>query len=217
MALGSGSKHNGTRDRALVQAVDAAGQVSGAPREANLAPLYDALREQLAGRDLNVEGIALRDGAAGAELLVFHRGQERGQTNTIFRLDAARAIEALRVGGSVDRSVLLGAHEVDLGTLGGERLGFADAQVLADGRIAFVASAESASLSGNGTIRGSAVGLLDASFALQALRPLDGPPRKLEGMQATRDFGAGGALAFTLVTDPDDPARAAELLRVDLG
>ncbi len=213
VAFGSGSKANGTRDRALVQAVDGAGALSGAPVEADLGPLYDALRRQLADRALNVEGLALRDGAAGAELLVFHRGQDAGQVNTIFRLDATRAIEALRAGGRLDSAALLGAHQLDLGTIGGQQLGFADAHVLADGRVAFVASGERA----DGTITGSVVGLLDSSFAVLALRPLDGPARKVEGLQPTRTLDpTASATSFTLVTDPDDAARAAEVLVVDL-
>lgn len=216
VAFGSGSKDNGTRDRALVQAVNGAGQVVGAPVEASLAPLYDELDRRLP-LGPNVEGMALRDGAAGAELLVFHRGKLAGDVNTIFRLDAVRALDALRGGRSLGGDLVLGQHQVDLGELGGERLGFADAVALDDGSIAFVASAEGDDGSGDGPIRGSVVGLMDANFTVRVLRPLDGPARKVEGiLPATHVDPAATASRFTLVTDADDPAAPSEVLSVDL-
>lgn len=217
VAFGSGSKDDHTRDRALVQQVDASGATSGAPAEASLTGLYKELRSRLP-MGTNIEGLALRDGADGAELLVFHRGRLDGDANTIFRLDAARAIDALRDGGKLHGDLVLGQTQVDLGSLHGERLGFADAKVLDDGRIAFVASAEgSDDANGNGEIKGTAVGILDASFAVQSLRPLDGPPRKVEGIELTSKLDpTASATSLTLVTDPDDAAAAAELLTVDL-
>lgn len=216
VALGSGSKPNGTRDRALAQPVDAAGQVLGAPIEASLGSLYDELDRRLP-LGPNVEGVALRDGAAGAELLLFHRGKLAGDVNAVFRLDAARALDALRGGRSLGADLVLGAHHVDLGMLGGERLGFADAVALEDGSIAFVASAEGEDGSGDGPIKGSVIGLMDANFTVRALRPLDGPPRKVEGiLPATHVDPAAPASRFTLVTDADDPTVPSEVLSVDL-
>jgi hypothetical protein len=60
--------------------------------------------------------------------------------------------------------------------------------------------------------------VLGADLTLQALRPLTGPARKVEGLELTRELDASApATSFTLVTDPDDPATAAEVLTVDLG
>jgi hypothetical protein len=217
VAFGSGSKDNGSRARALAQGVDAAGAAIGAPREVSIAPLLAELDRQLPLTP-NLEGLALREGAAGQELLVFHRGKIAGDVNVVFRLDAARAIDALRAGRPLDGSLVTGRHEVDLGSLGGERLGFADARALADGRIAFIASAEGGDSSGDGEIKGSVVGILDAAFGVQALRPLTGPARKVEGIELTTLLDPkASATSFTLVTDPDDPTQAAEVLTVDLG
>lgn len=216
VAFGSGSKDDGTRSRALVQAVDGAGAVVGRPGEASLAPLYAELDRRLP-LGPNVEGLAMRAGAAGAELLVFHRGKVHGDVNVIFRLDAARAIDALRAGRPLDAGLVLGEHHVDLGELGGERLGFADAVSLGDGSVAFVASAEGEDGSGDGPIKGSVIGLLDANFTVTALRPLDGPPRKVEGiLPAAHVDPSAPHSRFTLVTDADDPAVPSEVLSVDL-
>jgi hypothetical protein len=217
VAFGSGSKANGSRSTALVQALDGAGARVGGPVSADLAPLYAGLAQRLP-MGINVEGLALRDGAQGAELLVFHRGRLPGDANTIFRLDAARAIEALRGGRALQADLLLGQQRVDLGTLRGQPLGFADARALADGRIAFVASAEGEDGSGDGPVLGSVVGILDANLAVTVLRPLTGPARKVEGIELTRELDrSASATSFTLVTDPDDPSAAAEVLTVDLG
>jgi hypothetical protein len=214
VSFGSGSKKH--RDRALTQAVDASGSPVGGPRESSLKALYAELDSRLPLQP-NIEGLALRDGAAGAELLVFHRGKLAEDVNTIFRLDAARVVEALRAGQPVPADVVLGQTSIELGSLGGHRLGFADARVLGDGRIAFAASAEGSDAVGDGTITGSAVGILDSEFNVQVLRPLTGPARKVEGLELTQRFDpSASATSFTLVTDPDDPAKASEVLTVDL-
>ena len=214
VSFGSGSK--GGRDRALVQEIDAAGSPVGRPVESKLTSLYEALDARLPLQP-NIEGLALRQGASGAELLVFHRGKMDTDVNTIFRLDATRTLAALRSGAAVPADGVLGQTSVDLGSLGGERLGFADARVLADGRIAFVASAEGTDAAGDGPIKGSVVGVLDANFAVQVLRPLSGPARKVEGLELTRALDpSASATSFTHVTDPDDPAKAGEVLTVDL-
>ncbi len=215
VSFGSGS--NAGRDRALVQSIDAQGAPVGKPVEASLAKLYAELDRRLPLQP-NIEGLAMRDAAAGAELLVFHRGKLDTDVNTIFRLDAARTLAALRAGTSVPADVVLGQTSVELGSLDGERLGFTDARVLSDGRIAFVASAEGADAVGDGPIMGSVVGVLDANFAVQVLRPLTGPARKVEGLELSRALDpAASATSFTLVTDPDDPAQAGEVLTIDLG
>lgn len=214
VAFGSGSAKN--RDRALVQSVNASGAAVGAPVAADLAPLFAALDGRLPLRP-NFEGLALRQGAQGAELLLFHRGKTASDVNMVFRLHAARTIAALRAGAAVPADVVLGQAAVDLGMLDGDRLGFADARTLPDGRIAFVASAEGSDATGDGPIKGSVVGILDSSFAVQALRPLSGPARKVEGLELTRELDrTASPTSFTLVTDPDDPTSAAEVLTVDV-
>ena len=215
VAFGSGSKND--RQRAFSQLVSATGEVVGPPVAASLTPLYTEFDRRLPLQP-NIEGIALRDGAKGAELLVFHRGKLDGDVNTIFRLDAARVLAALRAGQPVPADTVLGQTSLDLGTLGGARLGFADAQVLPDGRIAFTASSEGNDATGDGVIFGSVVGILGADLAVQVMRPLTGPARKVEGLERTSLLDpTASPTSFTLVTDPDDPTQAAEVLTVDLG
>ena len=215
VAFGSGSKAD--RSRVLVQDIDADGTVAARPVEGSVAPLFAAF-DKVLPLEPNIEGLALRQGAAGAELLAFHRGKQAGDVNTIFRLDATRVLDALRAGRPVGADALLGHQSIELGTLGGERLGFADATALPDGRIAFVASAEGGEGVGDGTIKGSVLGVLGADLTLQSLRPLTGPARKVEGLERTRELDpAASPTSFTLVTDPDEPTVAAEVLTVDVG
>lgn len=214
VAFGSGSTKD--RNRAVVQDVTASGRALGSPREVDLLPLYRALAPHLP-LGPNIEGLAYRDTAAGAELLLFHRGKLAGDRNTIFRLDAAAAADALRSGAPIPPSALRGTQVVELGSLGGARLGFADATTLPDGRIAFVASAEGSDSTSDGEIHGSAVGVLGANLGVQQLHPLTGPARKVEGIElASRVDATAPPSRFVLVTDPDDPKQPTERLVVDL-
>ncbi len=217
VAFGSGSADDGTRDSALAQHVDATGTAVGKPQRASLKHLYSSLGKHLP-HGVNIEGLALRDAAQGPELLAFHRGQLAGDHNTIFRLDAARAVDALQHGDDLGKDLVLGSVAIDLGTLGGAPLGFADAKTLADGRIVFVASAEGAPINdADGPILGSVVGILDHDLNVQSLRPLTGPARKVEGIELARALDPTAPVdEFVLVTDPDDPKLASEVLRVRL-
>ncbi|MCW2961659.1 MAG: hypothetical protein JWM90_2046 [Thermoleophilia bacterium] len=215
LAIASGSAPQG-RDTGVLQAIDSTGRALGAPRTVNFGLLYDALAGGLPAQ-LNLEGAAVRGAGASAELLLFHRGHGVGNVNKVFILDAAEAIGAARQGKPVPTSALRSEHRVELGTLGGHPLGFSDARALPDGRILFSASAEGSSGSGDGAIIGSAVGFLNAQLGVESLRPLTGPPRKVEGIELARSIDpTASPTAVTLVTDPDDPAAGTEVLRVDL-
>lgn len=213
-AVPSGSTNE--RRRAVAWVKDAAGH-PGAPRVIDLAPLHARLAAAING-NLNIEGMAFRTGAHGPELLLFQRAQRPGDPSAVFLLDAAAVARQIASRGSVDGDVLRQVHAVDLGELDGMPLGFADARALPDGSIAFLASAERGSSTSDGAILGSAIGLLDASFGVRALRMLDGPARKTEGLELASAFDArAGAREFIVVTDPDDPGAASEVLSVDLG
>ncbi|MCW2925398.1 MAG: hypothetical protein JWM98_2802 [Thermoleophilia bacterium] len=215
--VGFGSGSSATRERGVVTPIGAMGKPVGPARPFDLHELYAALDAKLPLQP-NIEGATLRDSKDGAELLLFHRGKEQGDLNTVFVLDAAAALGAAAAGTPIPASALRAQHDVDLGSLGGERLGFADARTLPDGRIAFLASSEGEDATGDGAIHGSVVGMLDANFAVTALRPLTGPARKAEGIERTRALdGTSPNSNFTLVTDPDDPDKPTELLTVDLG
>lgn len=214
LALGSGSSPD--RNRGVAQQTDARGRAVGAPRVVDLRGLYAELDARLPLQP-NVEGAAWVDGARGAELLLLHRAKVARDVNTIFRLDGAAVLQALRSGGPIPASALRAQVGIDLGTLGGERLGFADARTLPDGRVVFVASAEGSQATGDGPIRGSVIGMLDPDLRVTALRPLAGPPRKVEGIEIARELDASApADRFVLVTDPDEPSHPTELLTVDM-
>lgn len=214
VAFGSGSKAD--RAAGILQDVDAAGSPVGAPRPIDFAPLYSALSAAVP-MGLNLEGAALRDGRTGHELVLLHRGKLDGDANTVFVVDADAVIRAARSGAAVPASALRSSHTVELGRLNGERLAFSDAHALADGRIAFVASAESGGALGNGKIVGSAVGVLDETLTHATLRPLAGPARKVEGIEHARVLDpAAPADRFVAVTDADDDAAASELLTFEL-
>jgi len=215
LAVGSGSSPD--RHRAALQQLDAAGAPIGAARAIDLTEIYHAIDERLPLQP-NIEGALVRHGAGGPELLLLHRGKAAGDRNVIFVLDGAQALGSAARTGSIPAASLRSAHEIDLGTIGGERLGFSDARALPDGRIAFTASGEGGDGSGDGAIRGSAFGIMDANFGVTALRPLAGPPRKVEGLAPTAELDpTASPTSWTLVTDPDDPERGTELLGVDLG
>ncbi|MCW2927375.1 MAG: hypothetical protein JWM86_1343 [Thermoleophilia bacterium] len=213
-AAGSGSSES--RHRGLLFELDAKGAATRRPKTVDLAPLHAALAKRLP-MGVNIEGMALRDGAAGQELLLFHRGQIAGDRNVVFTLDAIDAMAALRNDRPIPASAIRGEHVIDLGEYDGAPLGFADARALPDGRIAFIASAEASTERGDGAILGSVVGTLDRDLAVTSLRPLMGVPRKAEGIELARRFDArADANDIVLVTDPDDPAKPAEVLRATL-
>jgi hypothetical protein len=97
-----------------------------------------------------------------------------------------------------------------LGALDGVELGFTDAVALPDGRWLFSAAAEARANSvADGPCAGSVIGLVGADGALQSMRRLNGPG-KVEGIDARV---IGRDIELCLVTDADDPARAAWLWR----
>ena len=210
-AAGSGSKDS--RHRGVVQDISAAGAPVGAPRMIDLGELHARMATELPG-GVNVEGMALHTARSGAsELVLLQREQDGDAPNRLFRVDGPSVLAALRDGAAIPARALLGSVPVDLGSLHGVRLGFADATALPDGRIAFAASAEAA----DGSILGSAIGMLDRDLRVTALRPLAGAPRKIEGIElASRIDPTAAPTAFVLVTDPDDADRATERLTVDL-
>lgn len=217
VGFGSGSSKNDSRAGALVQEVDREGFAVGPARRADLSPLYNELSKRLPS-GLNIEGVAMREGVYGSELLLLHRGRKAGDPNTIFVLDAEQAVLALRKAKTLDLTMLRSSHEVSLGNLNGVQLGFSDAISLPDGQIAFTASAEASDdHAADGRILGSVIGTIDSSFRVTSIRALEGPARKVEGLVQSKLIDAHAPTTqFTLVTDPDDPQRAAEVLAVDL-
>jgi hypothetical protein len=207
--LGLGSGSTDQRTRGFVQALDSSGLPTGTPRILDLTDLYKRIDHDVAGT-LNIEGVVVH----GGDALLFHRGNSKGGRNAIARVAAARLLAGSE-SEKVDGSALRGVVPYELGSIDGVPLTFADACGLPDGRIIFLASAEDTDSAHNdGPIVGTAVGIIGADGALGKMWNIEGPPRKLEGIDVS--FAADGAPQMALVSDHDDPKIPAELLRATL-
>ncbi|MDB5099587.1 MAG: hypothetical protein JWM80_4008 [Cyanobacteria bacterium RYN_339] len=194
--VGSGSKPN----RCCWATLDLA---AGAVKLTEHPALYAAIAEALGGPP-NLEGAVV----AGNRLRLFHRGDGAGNgTNVV--LDLPWDPETGAAPRVVERRAF------DLGAVAGVALTFTDATCLPDGRILYLAAAEDTpNAVDDGRVVGAAIGILAGDAVRWApLLEADGSPsvRKIEGVALAAD-GLGGYL----VTDADDPALPAELLRFAL-
>ena len=209
VALGSGSSPK--RERLVSIAADERGSVE----VIEAGELYAELRVHAGARgaELNIEGAVVQ----GARLRLLQRGNgKHGSTpwNAILDLELAGFLHWLDDRGARPRVQRI--LEVELGAIGGVPLGFTDATVMADGRLAFLACAEdSADVVSDGPVLGCRFGWLDAddrSAVTTVVLDADGTPTglKLEGIEARE----GGSSVFDVVADmdrPDEPALMAEL------
>lgn len=166
-------------------------------RTVDFADLFDALRSYFPA--LNIEGAV----ALGDELLLF----QRGAPNACARFALAPVLDGIAAG----RLGALAPRRIDtfeLGAIGSVPLTFTDACALPDGRVLFCAAAEDTDNPyDDGFFGGAALGAIDAG-RLAWIEPLE-CAAKVEGIDAiVRD----GAIHALLVTDADDPNRAALLL-----
>lgn len=196
--LGIGSGSGPKRDRGFAWDLEADGSLLGEPREVDLSPAYELLRDEIC--DLNVEGAAV----LGEELLLFHRGNDSASGNAIARLSLPRAIESMRGDLRVDVEEIASLKAYELGELDGVQLCFSDATPLGDGHVVFTASAEDS----DGAIHGSVIGLLAADGEVRRLRRID-RKWKVEGVHATADTGV---LDLLFVCDQDDSDTPSPLL-----
>lgn len=204
-ALGSGSTR--ARERIAVLEPNGSVQLFAAPS------FYEALRAEtaFAGSELNVEGIALFEGA----LVLFQRGNgaphgELSPRDATARvsLDAWRAFVA---GGPVAPLEEITAW--DLGSIDGVRLTFTDG-VGAFGALHYLAAAEaSPDAVADGPVVGVALGTLGETPRYTIVEDERGPfLGKAEGLA----FDPSDRRRAYLVVDRDDPDRAAELCTVEL-
>jgi hypothetical protein len=204
LALGSGSKPN--RETAVLIALDVQGMPNGRMAVVDLSALYAPLRKRFV--DLNIEGALVVSG----ELLLLQRGNKGDAPNACVRFDwnlMAPWLAGVQTQPPAAKSVQL----MNLGHVDGVPLGFTDGAALHGGTWAFTAVAENTDNSyKDGACMASAIGTVGADGNLLQLRRLDGAP-KVEGLAVLSD---SGDWVFTLVTDPDDPASAAQLLQVRL-
>lgn len=199
VALGSGSTPQ--RDNGVALVLDAQGRPTKDLRRFALTALYQPLRSALG--EINIEGAFMQ----GDGLVLLHRGGQGGADNAVLRLQRAQLVAAIDGRGGIGPAPRI--EHLALGTLDGVPLGFTDGAALSGGGWVFCAAAEDTSNSyADGACTGGAIGIVDAAGELSALRRL-GSKHKPEGI-AVREHRDG--LDLCLVTDADDPARAAELL-----
>ncbi len=198
LSVGSGSSER--RQRGVLVPVE-----GGEPRPFDLTPLYQELARQLP--DLNIEGVAIQ----GQLVRMVHRGNSAGGTNAVIDLDATRFFRSIAETGAVGPESLQSVRPVDLGQLSGVTLTFTDLAPTPDGHFLFTASAENTDNPyDDGAVLGSVLGRMDRDGTVRDLRLLEGQV-KVEGV----DVAADGQVR--LVTDADDPHRAAEVFSLEAG
>lgn len=203
LALGSGSGDE--RNRGSLIPLKEEGTPTGDFQVVELGTLYERLRTKLG--ELDIEGAAV----VGDTLLLLQRGGDDGR-NARIDLDLQQVHDALARGEALPPSSVGQVENYDLGQLRGVKLCFSDASPLPDGRMAFIASAET-SAGGVDKYVGSAVGIMDAEGAIVMSEPVDHEV-KLEGLSArVRD---DDRLEILMVSDADDPSMPSSLLQAEL-
>jgi len=204
LALGSGSRPN--RETGVLVALDVVGQPNGRMATLDLGGLYAPLHKRFA--DLNIEGALVVSG----ELLLLQRGNLADPHSACIRYDwnqIAPWLAGLQPQPPAAKSV----QRMDLGHVDGVPLTLTDGTPLHGGAWAFAAVAESTDDSyADGACVASAVGIVLPDGQVRQVHLLHGAP-KVEGLAVLSD---GSDWVFTMVTDPDDPQQAAQLLQLRL-
>jgi hypothetical protein len=202
LALGSGSgKH---RRRGALLKIGARGRVIGRACTIEAEQLYARLAQNFS--DLNLEGGWISQG----RLHLLQRGNKGGSPNAVLQWDAAAVMRSMLRDGALPDSDPIHVRELDLGDAHGVPLCFTDASPLADDSWVFSAVAENTINSySDGACMGAAVGCVNARGRLRWIKPVQ-PTYKIEGIDAEL---INGKLQALLVTDADDPAVPASLLK----
>ena len=208
--LGSGSLS--ARERVVVVRPDGA-----APKVRRASGFFRSLRAMpgFAGRSLNIEGAVCQRG----QIRLFQRGNgatslEQPAVNAIGDMPLDAFLAWLDDDGPVPS--LTAVTQVEVGSAGGVPFGFTDGAVLTDGRLAFIACAESTSdVTSDGPVTGVRFGILDDDGLIRVadIEDPDGRPvaLKLEGIEARPDEPR----RFDVVADldrTDEPALIGELV-----
>lgn len=196
IALGSGSTPQ--RDFAYVLELDASGRPRGRARCASLAPLYDRIRAELGG--INIEAGFVQDDV----LILVHRAHAGAPFNARVTVALSALPGLLREDLSAPAPAI-GIVPLDLGGLDGVPLGITDAARSADGGWVFSAVAEDvANAYDDGACTGSVLGQFDGEGRLMRMCRIEGGP-KVEGVAFATDT------ELWLATDADDPAQPSAL------
>lgn len=208
LVLGSGSLP--ARERIVVLDAD------GGARLVVASALYASMRQErgFSGRQLNVEG-ALRD---GQRLVLFSRGNAAALAtddgfDASVELDVSALERYLEAPAEREPPRLESLTQYRLGQIDAVRLTLTDA-ALRDGKRYYVAAAEaSPDAVADGQVLGASFGVLDDDPRYALIEAEDGSllRDKVEGL--AEGAAAGEWLA---ITDPDDPARPAELLTLQI-
>jgi hypothetical protein len=169
LALGSGSRPN--RWTGAIAGLDEQGEVRGAVRVIDLAPLYGSLGGHVDA--LNIEGAFI---SADAALVLLQRSKARGAGAAIrFDLEEVMAwLAGRRVEALSPRAV----RRYDLGAMAGVPLAFTDGAALANGSWVFSAVAEDSDSSyDDGSCLAAAIGIVDRDGTLRSLQRLE-PTRR---------------------------------------
>jgi hypothetical protein len=199
-------------EREWVLRVQEKGSVSGLAAEfVPAAEFYAALRAHKAfcGAGLNIEGALSFD---SDRVRLFQRGNAApceglAPVDATAEFSWAALCDHLSAPGRHPPPTLENICTYDLGTLGGVRLTFSDAEHLADGRVLFSASAEHPE---TGKIHGSVLGVIDKDGEARwtTLSDEEGGPfsAKIEGL--TLDPGDKVKVYFVIDDDDEDtPSR----------
>lgn len=206
LALGSGSRPN--REMGVLVVLDAKGDTTERIAHIDLAALYAPLRTRFA--DLNIEGAFVASG----ELRLLQRGNKGKESrNACISFDWNHVAPWL-AGQRPAPPAVKAVQMVELGEVAGVPLGLTDGAALGGGAWVFSAVAEDTDNSfADGACAGSAVGVVGPDGQVRQMALLAGAP-KVEGVAVQQQ--GDGELLLTLVTDPDDPQVASQLLRVRL-
>lgn len=203
-AIGSGSSDN--RRAGVLLALDAHGDVRGAPQVLDLSRLLAPIDSALG--KLNIEGAIV----FGTHLVLLQRGNKGDAGNALVAMDLRAFLRAIERDEEPDEMPFT-VTPVELGSIDGIPWGFTDASVLQDDRIVFTAVAENTDSSFNdGPCVGAAVGILSRSARVERFEELS-PTLKAEGIHADQ---SGDRIRVLLVTDDDNPARPAGLWEAEL-
>ncbi len=204
LALGSGSRPE--RETAVLLPLNDQGVPNGRSAQLDLAALYAPLRTRFA--DLNIEGALVVSG----ELLLLQRGNQSDHRSACIRYDWNQMAPWL-AGLQTQPPVAKAVQPLELGCFAGVPLALTDGTALSGGAWAFSAVAENTHNSyQDGACVASAIGTVGPDGVVQRVLLLQGAP-KVEGIAAVAQ---GTHWVLSLVTDPDDPALASQLLEVRL-
>ena len=205
LALGSGSEKN--RRRGALLRLDDGGNIEGAPKTVDVAPLFEALDRLCPA--LNIEGAV----AIGNELRLLQRANRKHPQNAIVRYPLGAILDELASGAVINAMAPSAIDPVDLGAIDGVPLSFTDGASLPDGSIVFTAVAEdTADTYNDGACLGAAIGVAARDGTVRFLERLD-ECHKVEGVAVRVD---NDVIRLLLVTDADDPAIPASLFAATL-